>query len=120
MLLRAAPQIIGPMRFVMPHDEGQRPAGRTCAGLFGSDARYIMRAEFARTAEDILWRRTKLGLGRADEDVGALQRWIGRHRAGLGDQLRGRVRSRILGGRRTHGVSDGAGSGDDQFPVDHL
>ncbi|WP_374604123.1 glycerol-3-phosphate dehydrogenase [Niveibacterium sp.] len=54
-------------------------------GLFGSEARYLMREEFALTAEDILWRRTKLGLGAADEEVGALQRWIERHRAGLGD-----------------------------------
>lgn len=34
VLLRAAPHIIRPMRFVMPHDRGQRPAWMIRAGLF--------------------------------------------------------------------------------------
>jgi glycerol-3-phosphate dehydrogenase len=34
VLLRAAPHIIHPLRFVMPHDEGQRPAWMIRAGLF--------------------------------------------------------------------------------------
>jgi glycerol-3-phosphate dehydrogenase len=31
-------------------------------GLFESEVRYLVRREWARTAEDILWRRSKLGL----------------------------------------------------------
>ena len=34
VLLRAAPHIIWPLRFVMPHDAGQRPAWMIRAGLF--------------------------------------------------------------------------------------
>jgi glycerol-3-phosphate dehydrogenase len=34
VLLRAAPHIIHPLRFVMPHDTGQRPAWMIRAGLF--------------------------------------------------------------------------------------
>jgi glycerol-3-phosphate dehydrogenase len=34
VLLRAAPHIIWPLRFVMPHDRGQRPAWMIRAGLF--------------------------------------------------------------------------------------
>jgi glycerol-3-phosphate dehydrogenase len=31
-------------------------------GLYEREVEYLCREEFARTAEDILWRRTKLGL----------------------------------------------------------
>jgi glycerol-3-phosphate dehydrogenase len=34
VLLRAAPHIMRPLRFVMPHDKGQRPAWMIRAGLF--------------------------------------------------------------------------------------
>jgi glycerol-3-phosphate dehydrogenase len=34
VLLRAAPHLIAPLSFVMPHDEGQRPAWMIRAGLF--------------------------------------------------------------------------------------
>ncbi|HET9427111.1 MAG TPA: glycerol-3-phosphate dehydrogenase [Allosphingosinicella sp.] len=32
------------------------------AGLYDAELRYLVETEFARTADDILWRRTKLGL----------------------------------------------------------
>lgn len=34
VLMRSAPHIISPLRFVMPHDKGQRPAWMIRAGLF--------------------------------------------------------------------------------------
>ena len=34
ILLRSAPHIMHPLRFVMPHDKGQRPAWMIRAGLF--------------------------------------------------------------------------------------
>ena len=46
------------------------------AGLYEAEARYLMDREFARTAEDVLWRRTKLGLHMAPADQQALARWI--------------------------------------------
>ena len=38
VLLRAAPHIMWPMRFVLPHDKGQRPAWMIRTGLFMYDA----------------------------------------------------------------------------------
>jgi len=46
------------------------------ATLTGAEVRWMMREEFARTAEDVLWRRSKLGL-RLDADVAArLDAWM--------------------------------------------
>ena len=44
VLLRAAPHIIWPLRFVMPHDAGQRPAWMIRAGLFMYD--YLAKRKF--------------------------------------------------------------------------
>jgi glycerol-3-phosphate dehydrogenase len=57
---------------------------RTAADLgprFGSDlteaeVRYLRNEEWAMTAEDILWRRTKLGLVFQPSEVGALEEWL--------------------------------------------
>src|SRR5690349_23358651 len=38
VLLRAAPHIMWPLRFVMPHDKGQRPGWMIRAGLFLYDS----------------------------------------------------------------------------------
>jgi len=54
------------------------------SGLFAAEVHYLLREEFAQTADDILWRRTKLGLGLSNEAAAALQRWIEQHGAGLG------------------------------------
>ncbi|MBN9023988.1 MAG: glycerol-3-phosphate dehydrogenase, partial [Rhizobiales bacterium] len=45
--------------------------------VFGGDlteaeVRYLMQEEWAATAEDILWRRTKLGLRLTDAEAGGL------------------------------------------------
>jgi len=46
------------------------------AGLYEAEVRYLIDAEFARTAEDILWRRTKLGLAMTKAEAAALAEWI--------------------------------------------
>ena len=43
------------------------------AGLYEAEVRYLCDKEFARTAEDILWRRTKLGLIMTKGEVRALE-----------------------------------------------
>lgn len=53
-------------------------------GLFAAEARYLMAAEFASCAEDLLWRRSKLGLGAPPEAAARLDAWMARHRAGQG------------------------------------
>jgi glycerol-3-phosphate dehydrogenase len=44
--------------------------------LSGSEVRYLMRHEWAETADDILWRRSKLGLRLSAEEQAALARFI--------------------------------------------
>jgi glycerol-3-phosphate dehydrogenase len=45
-------------------------------GLYESEIGYLRDEEWARTAEDILWRRSKLGLGLPADAVTRLQDWI--------------------------------------------
>jgi glycerol-3-phosphate dehydrogenase len=45
-------------------------------GLHAAEVRYLMAHEFARSAEDILWRRTKLGLHLDSSAAATLQQWI--------------------------------------------
>jgi glycerol-3-phosphate dehydrogenase len=45
-------------------------------GLYEAELRYLRDTEFARTAEDVLWRRTKLGLKFTRAEAAALERWF--------------------------------------------
>ncbi len=45
--------------------------------LYEREAEYLCREEFARTAEDILWRRSKLGLHLRGQSSGRLEDWLG-------------------------------------------
>jgi glycerol-3-phosphate dehydrogenase len=53
------------------------------AGLYEAEVRYLIDTEFARTAEDVLWRRTKLGLELGAAEQKALSTWIGTKAAPL-------------------------------------
>jgi glycerol-3-phosphate dehydrogenase len=46
------------------------------AGLYEAEVRYLREREFARTAEDILWRRTKLGLRLGPEQRDAVAAFL--------------------------------------------
>ena len=48
-------------------------------GLTGREVDYLVRAEWARTAEDILWRRSKLGLRTSPEGAARLADYLARH-----------------------------------------
>ena len=37
---------------------------------------WLREAEWARTAEDVLWRRSKLGLRFSPDEAAALERWL--------------------------------------------
>lgn len=50
-------------------------------GLHEAEADYLVRREWARTAEDILWRRTKIGLHVDREAVRRLEEWLRTHTA---------------------------------------
>ena len=46
-------------------------------GLYEAEVRYLREHEFARTADDILWRRTKLGLRMTAQEQEGLRRYLG-------------------------------------------
>jgi glycerol-3-phosphate dehydrogenase len=50
------------------------------AGLTESEVRYLMSVEWACTAEDVVWRRSKLGLRLSADEVAALDAWIAANR----------------------------------------
>ena len=47
------------------------------ADLYAREVDWLMRREWARTAEDVLWRRSKLGLRFSPPEVAALVAWMG-------------------------------------------
>ena len=49
-------------------------------GVYAAEVCYLLREEFAVTAEDILWRRSKLGLHVSHETAARLRAWLGRNR----------------------------------------
>ena len=52
------------------------------ADLTGREVAWLMDREYARTADDVLWRRTKLGLHLGPDATGALDQWMQERRAG--------------------------------------
>ena len=85
-LPRAAP----PLRARLRHARGRVLGGATSLGELGTEmlphlyereVEYLCREEFARTAQDILWRRSKLGLHLLQVDAAPLERWLQRHTA---------------------------------------
>ena len=49
------------------------------ATLTAREVEWLMQHEFAQSVEDIIWRRTKLGLKLSDEQQQAIQVWINQH-----------------------------------------
>jgi glycerol-3-phosphate dehydrogenase len=50
--------------------------GQVLPGVFEAELRYLVREEWAMTAEDILWRRSKLGLHLPPEAAQRLEGWL--------------------------------------------
>ena len=50
------------------------------ATLTESEVRYLMANEWARTAEDVVWRRSKLGLRMTAGEIAALDEWMAANR----------------------------------------
>ena len=44
--------------------------------LTGAEVRYLVENEWAQSADDVLWRRSKLGLKATPEECGTLERFI--------------------------------------------
>jgi len=58
------------------------------ATLTANEVSYLMSSEWALTAEDIVWRRSKLGLRMSAAEITALDDWIAAHRLSLETPLR--------------------------------
>lgn len=56
------------------HDLGQHFG----ATLYEAELRWLIDHEFARTAEDVIWRRSKLGLRLTEADITSLNSYLGR------------------------------------------
>jgi glycerol-3-phosphate dehydrogenase len=50
------------------------------ATLTVAEVKYLMASEWAVSAEDIVWRRSKLGLRMSKDEIAALDGWIAAHR----------------------------------------
>jgi glycerol-3-phosphate dehydrogenase len=48
-------------------------------GLYAAEVEYLRRYEWARTAQDILWRRSKLGLHLPANTAQQPQTWLNAH-----------------------------------------
>lgn len=46
------------------------------AGLSEAEVRWLMSREFAQTADDVVWRRSKLGLRMTGDEIAALDAWM--------------------------------------------
>jgi glycerol-3-phosphate dehydrogenase len=53
------------------------------ATLTESEVKYLMSVEWARTAEDVVWRRSKLGLRLSSGEIAAIDDWMAAHRPAL-------------------------------------
>lgn len=50
------------------------------ATLYEREVRWLIDHEYAHTAEDIVWRRSKLGLKMSTQEIATLDRWMNDHR----------------------------------------
>jgi glycerol-3-phosphate dehydrogenase len=80
-LARLAPHLpgIGPpwtATAMLPVDDLPGSSSEFAPGLGRSEVDFLVREKWARTADDILWRRTKLGLAASPEQRAALARFL--------------------------------------------
>ena len=71
---------------------GQAKSNEDLGQVFGADLTevevdYLMRAEWARRADDVVWRRSKLGLRLTAEEIATLDDWMVERAAHLNQSL---------------------------------
>ena len=94
-LARRAPQVPAAVRARWARCYGARvalllaPGGlgdEVAPGLFEAELGYLVQHEWARCADDVLWRRTKLGLHLGPADQARVTAWFGRQPAVMPSQ----------------------------------
>ncbi|MGB3719542.1 MAG: glycerol-3-phosphate dehydrogenase [Hyphomicrobiaceae bacterium] len=70
-----ASRILGSAR--TPDDLGEQFGG----GLSEAEVRYLMQEEWAETAADVVWRRSKLGLAMTPEQIMRLDEWMAQQKS---------------------------------------
>jgi glycerol-3-phosphate dehydrogenase len=63
-------------RILGPAKQASDLGARLGADLTGAEVRYLMEHEWARTADDVLWRRSKLGLRVSPEEREQLAKFM--------------------------------------------
>lgn len=66
------------------------------ADLSEAEVAYLMDVEWARTAEDVLWRRTKLGLQVSREQEASLDQWMQARRSRSAQDVRSAETGRVI------------------------
>ncbi|MBA83973.1 MAG: glycerol-3-phosphate dehydrogenase [Rhodobacteraceae bacterium] len=67
---------------VLGHPRGLDDLGRDFgAGLFEPELRWLIAHEFARSAQDVVWRRTRLGLHLTQDQIAQIDAWMQDHLA---------------------------------------
>ncbi len=69
-------------RFLKDAQCMEDPGPRFVGDLTGAEIRYLVENEWAQSADDVLWRRSKLGLKATPEDCAAIERFIASLRGG--------------------------------------
>jgi glycerol-3-phosphate dehydrogenase len=70
---------------LLGHAQSPADLGRDFgASLTEAEVRYLVEEEWAHTAEDVVWRRSKLGLRMSAAEVGTLDDWLRQFRAATG------------------------------------
>ena len=59
--------------------DGDAPGAEVAPGLFECELRYLHAHEWARSADDVLWRRSKLGLHYGADERAAVAAWCATH-----------------------------------------
>ncbi|MCT6920377.1 MAG: hypothetical protein M3Z49_14295, partial [Bifidobacteriales bacterium] len=62
-------------------DNGKKDKGQHFGhGLYEAEVQWMMREEWAKDVDDVLWRRSKLGLYFNDEEKEALRQYLEKHK----------------------------------------
>jgi glycerol-3-phosphate dehydrogenase len=67
---------------------GRGLGNEVAPGLFEAELRYLCEHEWARSADDVLWRRSKLGLHLGDSEREAVARWFAQRQSAPGSAVR--------------------------------